>query len=94
MLRSAEAWRDDHENPNLLKRRPDLDLFERWWCRSAPTVSWAKRYFGQNGQGSKAVAAIDLLTRYRDMSVEADKREKRRWAKLKFIAWAPSLLPF
>jgi WD40 repeat protein len=86
LLRSAEAWRDGHENPDLLKHRPDLELFERWWSRSAPTVSWAKRYFGQNGQGTKAFAAIDLLTRYRDISIEADKREKRRWATLKFIA--------
>jgi hypothetical protein len=86
LLRSAEAWRDDHENPGRLKRRPDLDVFERWWSRSAPTVSWAKRYFEQNGRGAGVIAAIDLLTRYRDMSIEADKREKRRLATLKLIA--------
>jgi WD40 repeat protein len=78
LRRSAEAWQDQHENPNLLKRRPDLDVVERWWRQTKTTVSWAKRYFDQNGQAAGAAAAIGLVTRYLDASIEADRREKMR----------------
>ncbi len=82
LLRSAEAWRDDLENPDRLKRRSELGVFEQWWRQSAPTVSWAKRYYEQNGRGADAVAAVDLLTRYLNASNDAELRGKREQAKM------------
>jgi len=83
LLRSAEAWRDDHENPDRLKRRSELGVFEQWWRQSTPTGRWAKRYYGSNGRGADAVAAVDLLARYRDASIDADLRGKREQAKMR-----------
>jgi WD40 repeat protein/energy-coupling factor transporter ATP-binding protein EcfA2 len=83
LLRSAEAWRDDQENPGRLKRLPELGVFEQWWRQSAPTVRWAKRYYQPNGRGAEAVAAVDLLTRYLDASIDAELREKRERAKMR-----------
>jgi len=82
LLRSAKAWQDEQENPDLLKHPPDLDVFKRWWDQSIPTVSWAKRYCDRSGGVAGAAAAIKLLTVYWDASIEADRREKRRSQKV------------
>jgi hypothetical protein len=71
LLRWAEAWQDEGKNPSYLKQRRELDVLEQWWSRSTPTISWAKRYFEQNGRGPGAAAAIGLVTRYRDASIAA-----------------------
>jgi hypothetical protein len=82
LQRKAKAWRDDRENPDLLRSPPDLDLSERYWLQSKPSVSWAKRYFDQNGQAACAAEAVKLIERYLDASREADQCEKLRQEKL------------
>jgi WD40 repeat protein/energy-coupling factor transporter ATP-binding protein EcfA2 len=82
LLRSAEAWRDDHETPGRLKHPPELGVFEKWWRQSVPTARWAKRYYKPNGRGAVAVAAVELLTRYLDASIGAELRGQRERAKM------------
>jgi WD40 repeat protein/energy-coupling factor transporter ATP-binding protein EcfA2 len=82
LMRSAEVWRTEGENPSCLKRRRELELFEKFWSRSNPTVSWAKRYFNQEGRAGGAEAVIGLVARYLDASIEADRSEKLRQERL------------
>jgi WD domain, G-beta repeat len=70
-VRSAETWREEHENPEFLMRGLKLVNFEKWWHEEAPTVYWAKRYLDAGTD-----AAMNLLRCYRLACIEADRREE------------------
>jgi WD40 repeat protein len=93
LLRKAEAWRDGRESPGLLNSPPDLDVCERWWRQSKPSVTWAKRYFAQEEGGvAGAAAAVELAARYLHASREADERVKRKYRNQRLVLGALALL--